>query len=116
MEGRIRCQFGAARGARDCLSPGRRTHQHIYEALMADKVIGIDLGTTISVVAVVQGGDPVVIPNAEGGRTTPSVVAFTKDGERLVGQIAKRQAVTNPENTIYSAKRFIGRKFSEVTE
>jgi molecular chaperone DnaK (HSP70) len=69
---------------------------------MADKVIGIDLGTTNSVVAVMEGGDPVVIPNAEGGRTTPSVVGFTKDGERLVGQIAKRQAVTNPQNTVFS--------------
>jgi molecular chaperone DnaK len=81
---------------------------------MADKVIGIDLGTTNSVVAVLEGGDPVVIPNAEGGRTTPSVVAFTKDGERLVGQIAKRQAVTNPTNTIFSIKRFMGRKTNEV--
>ena len=83
---------------------------------MADKVIGIDLGTTNSVVAVLEGGDPVVIPNAEGGRTTPSVVAFTKDGERLVGQIAKRQAVTNPTNTIFSIKRFMGRKVGEVQE
>jgi molecular chaperone DnaK len=83
---------------------------------MADKVIGIDLGTTNSVVAVLEGGDPVVIPNAEGGRTTPSVVAFTKDGERLVGQIAKRQAVTNPQNTVFSIKRFMGRKVGEVTE
>ncbi|HUF27951.1 MAG TPA: molecular chaperone DnaK [Gemmatimonadaceae bacterium] len=83
---------------------------------MADKVIGIDLGTTNSVVAVMEGGDPVVIPNAEGGRVTPSVVAFTKDGERLVGQIAKRQAVTNPQNTIFSIKRFMGRKISEVSE
>ena len=83
---------------------------------MADKVIGIDLGTTNSVVAVMEGGDPVVIPNAEGGRTTPSVVGFTKDGERLVGQIAKRQAVTNPQNTVFSIKRFMGRKMSEVQE
>jgi molecular chaperone DnaK len=83
---------------------------------MADKVIGIDLGTTNSVVAVMEGGDPVVIPNSEGGRTTPSVVAFTKDGERLVGQIAKRQAVTNPQNTVFSIKRFMGRKLSEVQE
>jgi molecular chaperone DnaK len=83
---------------------------------MADKVIGIDLGTTNSVVAVMEGGDPVVIPNAEGGRTTPSVVGFTKDGERLVGTIAKRQAVTNPQNTVFSIKRFMGRKMSEVTE
>ncbi len=83
---------------------------------MPDKVIGIDLGTTNSVVAVLEGGDPVVIPNSEGGRTTPSVVGFTKDGERLVGQIAKRQAVTNPRNTVFSIKRFMGRKTSEVTE
>jgi len=83
---------------------------------MADKVIGIDLGTTNSVVSVMEGGDPVVIPNAEGGRTTPSVVGFTKDGERLVGQIAKRQAVTNPQNTVFSIKRFMGRKMPEVTE
>ncbi len=83
---------------------------------MADKVIGIDLGTTNSVVAVMEGGDPVVIPNAEGGRTTPSVVGFTKDGERLVGQIAKRQAVTNPTNTVFSIKRFMGRKMSEVPD
>ena len=83
---------------------------------MADKVIGIDLGTTNSVVSVLEGGDPVVIPNAEGGRTTPSVVGFTKDGERLVGQIAKRQAVTNPTNTIFSIKRFMGRKTTEAGE
>src|SRR6266699_3145787 len=83
---------------------------------MAEKIIGIDLGTTNSVVAVMEGGDPVVIPNAEGGRTTPSVVAFTKDGERLVGQVAKRQAVTNPQNTIFSIKRFMGRRIEEVGE
>jgi molecular chaperone DnaK len=83
---------------------------------MAEKIIGIDLGTTNSVVAVMEGGDPVVIPNAEGGRTTPSVVAFTKDGERLVGQVARRQAVTNPLNTIFSIKRFMGRRVGEVTE
>ena len=80
------------------------------------KVVGIVLGTTNSVVAVLEGDSPTVIPNSEGGRTTPSVVAFTKEGERLVGQVAKRQAVTNPENTIYSIKRFMGRKFSEVAE
>jgi molecular chaperone DnaK len=80
------------------------------------KIIGIDLGTTNSVVAVMQGGEPVVIPNQEGGRTTPSVVGITKSGERLVGQVAKRQAVTNPENTIYSIKRFMGRRFDEVSE
>jgi molecular chaperone DnaK len=80
------------------------------------KIIGIDLGTTNSVVAVMEGGEPVVITNPEGGRLTPSVVAFTKSGERLVGQVAKRQAVTNPENTIFSIKRFMGRKFEEVNE
>ncbi len=78
------------------------------------KIVGIDLGTTNSVIAVLEGGDVTVIPNAEGGRTTPSVVAFTKSGERLVGQTAKRQAVTNPENTVYSIKRFMGRRFDEV--
>jgi molecular chaperone DnaK len=80
------------------------------------KVIGIDLGTTNSCVAVLEGGEPTVIPNAEGGRTTPSVVAFTKEGERLVGQVAKRQAVTNPENTIFSIKRFMGRRYNEVAD
>ena len=80
------------------------------------KIIGIDLGTTNSCVAVMEGGEPKVIPNEEGGRTTPSVVAFTKSGERLVGQVAKRQAITNPENTIYSIKRFMGRRFNEVND
>jgi molecular chaperone DnaK len=80
------------------------------------KIIGIDLGTTNSVVAVMEGGEPVVITNPEGGRLTPSVVAFTKSGERLVGQVAKRQAVTNPENTVFSIKRFMGRRFDEVAE
>src|ERR1700756_1037398 len=80
------------------------------------KIIGIDLGTTNSVVAVMEGGEPKVIPNEEGGRTTPSVVGFTKSGERLVGQVAKRQAITNPENTIYSIKRFMGRRANEVTD
>src|SRR5688572_9384320 len=80
------------------------------------KIIGIDLGTTNSVVAVMEGGEPAVIVNQEGARTTPSVVAFTKDGERLVGQVAKRQGVTNPENTVFSIKRFMGRKHSEVSE
>ncbi|HJT67636.1 MAG TPA: molecular chaperone DnaK [Pyrinomonadaceae bacterium] len=80
------------------------------------KIIGIDLGTTNSVVAVMEGGEPTVITNSEGGRTTPSVVAFTKDGSRLVGQVAKRQAVTNPENTVYSIKRFMRRRYNEVTE
>src|ERR1700704_258833 len=83
---------------------------------MSSKIIGIDLGTTNSVVAVMEGGEPVVITNPEGGRLTPSVVAFTKTGERLVGQVAKRQAVTNPENTVFSIKRFMGRKFDEVNE
>ncbi|MGB9521245.1 MAG: Hsp70 family protein, partial [Anaerolineales bacterium] len=78
------------------------------------KIIGIDLGTTNSVVAVMEGGDPVVIPTAEGGRLLPSVVAFNKNGERLVGQTAKRQAVINPENTVYSIKRFMGRRYDEV--
>ena len=77
------------------------------------KVIGIDLGTTNSCVAVMEGGEPVVIPNREGSRTTPSMVAFTEDGERLVGQIAKRQAITNPENTVFAVKRLIGRKFDD---
>ena len=80
------------------------------------KTIGIDLGTTNSVVAIMEGGEPKVIPNEEGGRTTPSVVAFTKTGERLVGQVAKRQAITNPENTIFSIKRFMGRRYEEVNE
>lgn len=80
------------------------------------RIIGIDLGTTNSVVAVMEGGDPVVITNPEGGRTTPSVVAITKNNERLVGQVAKRQSVTNPENTVYSIKRFMGRRFKEVSE
>ena len=75
------------------------------------KIIGIDLGTTNSVVAVMEGGEPVVITNPEGGRLTPSVVGFSKTGERLVGQVAKRQAVTNPENTVFSIKRFMGRRF-----
>ena len=80
------------------------------------KIIGIDLGTTNSCVAVMEGGEPKVVPNEEGGRTTPSVVGFTKTGERLVGQVAKRQAITNPENTIYSIKRFMGRRYDEVSE
>jgi molecular chaperone DnaK len=83
---------------------------------MSNKIIGIDLGTTNSVVAVMQGGEPTVIPNQEGARTTPSVVAITKSGERLVGQVAKRQAITNPENTVYSIKRFMGRRYDEVRE
>ena len=84
--------------------------------MATEKIIGIDLGTTNSVVSVIEGGDPVVITNPEGSRTTPSVVAFTKEGERLVGQVAKRQAVTNPENTVFSIKRFMGRRHDEVSE
>ena len=80
------------------------------------KIIGIDLGTTNSCVAIMEGKDPKVIPNSEGMRTTPSVVGFTKTGERLVGQIAKRQAITNPQNTVYSIKRFMGRRYEEVNE
>src|ERR671922_641276 len=80
------------------------------------KTIGIDLGTTNSAMAVLEGGEPTVIPNAEGGRTTPSVVAFTNDGQRLVGAPAKRQQVTNPQNTIFSIKRFMGRKHGEVSQ
>src|SRR5919201_2217278 len=80
------------------------------------KTIGIDLGTTNSCMAVLEGGEPTVMANAEGGRTTPSVVAFTKDGQRLVGTPAKRQAVTNPQGTIFSIKRFMGRKYAEVNE
>src|SRR5438128_11293300 len=93
------------------------THSYTpYTLLMAktNKVIGIDLGTTNSVVAVMEGGQPTVIVNQEGSRLTPSVVAITKEGERLVGQVAKRQAVTNPENTVFSIERFMGRKFDEV--
>jgi molecular chaperone DnaK len=88
----------------------------VIEEQSMSKIIGIDLGTTNSVVAVMQGGEPTVIPNQEGARTTPSVVAITKGGERLVGQVAKRQSITNPENTVYSIKRFMGRRFDEVQE
>ena len=80
------------------------------------KTIGIDLGTTNSAMAVLEGGEPEIVENAEGGRTTPSVVAFTDSGERLVGTVAKRQAVMNPENTVFSIKRFMGRKEAEVKE
>src|SRR3954468_141754 len=80
------------------------------------KAVGIDLGTTNSVIATWEGGEPRVIPNAEGQRTTPSVVGFTESGERLVGQLARRQAILNPKGTVYSVKRFIGRKFDEVGE
>ncbi len=88
----------------------------LHFGIMAHYILGIDLGTTNSCMSVMEGGEPVVIPNAEGARTTPSIVAFTKSGERVVGQAAKRQAVTNPKNTIFSAKRLIGRKFTEVQE
>src|ERR1700709_1644738 len=102
---------GGARGLRPDVGPGHREEQRMAKA------VGIDLGTTNSVVAAtMEGGQAEVIPNAEGGRTTPSVVAFTEDGQRLVGQVAKRQAILNPEATIYSAKRFIGRKWGEVDE
>src|SRR4029450_14005203 len=80
------------------------------------KILGIDLGTTNSCMAIMEGGEPLVLENSEGARTTPSVVAFTKSGERLVGQAAKRQAVTNPQNTVFSVKRFMGRKYDEVHE
>src|SRR5258705_6535958 len=94
-------------------APGWNGEQESEDTLMG-KVIGIDLGTTNSCVAVMEGGEAKVIPNAEGFRTTPSVVAFSKNGERLVGLVARRQAVTNPKNTIYSIKRFMGRKFGEA--
>src|SRR5947209_19431524 len=91
--------------------------RNFEEALIRmGKIIGIDLGTTNSVVAVMEAGQPTVIANQEGARTTPSVVAFTKSGERLVGQVAKRQSITNPENTVFSIKRFMGRRYDEVTE
>ena len=80
------------------------------------KIIGIDLGTTNSCVAVLEGGEPKVIANEEGSRTTPSIVGFSKSGERLVGQVAKRQAITNPQNTIFSIKRFMGRRYDEVSD
>ena len=82
--------------------------------MTSKKIVGIDLGTTNSVVSVLEGANPTVIPNTEGGRTTPSVVAYTQNGESLVGQLAKRQSVVNPENTFYSVKRFIGCKFDEI--
>ena len=96
-----------------CTATISRTYLKIRRGAQWPKVIGIDLGTTNSCVAVMEGGEPVVIPNAEGSRTTPSVVAFTKNGERLVGEVAKRQAITNSENTVFSIKRFMGRKFDD---
>src|SRR5712691_1912588 len=94
--------------------PGKSATTGAASMATKGKVIGIDLGTTNSVVAVMEGGQPTVIVNQEGARLTPSVVAIAKDGERLVGQVAKRQAVTNPDNTVFSIKRFMGRKFEEV--
>src|SRR5436309_11448774 len=99
-----------------CLRPARSKSLRSERIYFMAKVLGIDLGTTNSCMAVMEGGDPVVLENSEGARTTPSVVAFTKTGERLVGQAAKRQAVTNPQNTVFSIKRFMGRKFDEVHE
>src|SRR5258706_13434663 len=96
--------------ARSLLQEERRFFQTM------SKILGIDLGTTNSCMSVMEGGEPVVLENSEGARTTPSVVAFSKSGERLVGQAAKRQAVTNPANTIFSVKRFMGRKFSELKD
>ena len=84
--------------------------------LFVSKILGIDLGTSNSCMAVMEAGEPKVIPNSEGNRTTPSIVAFSKTGERIVGQAAKRQAVTNPKNTIFSAKRLIGRKYDEIKD
>lgn len=94
----------------------RRNSGYAPLRIVSEKVVGIDLGTTNSAVGAMEGGKPVIVTNAEGQRTTPSVVAYTKNGDRLVGQIAKRQAVVNPENTFFSVKRFIGRKMSEVDE
>ena len=93
-----------------CLKSGRPIHYNMA------KILGIDLGTTNSCMAVMENGEPVVLENSEGARTTPSIVAFTKSGERLVGQAAKRQAVTNAANTVFSIKRFMGRKFDEVKD
>lgn len=99
------------------LKNSRRSHRdNVPLRVVAEKVVGIDLGTTNSAVGAMEGGKPVIVTNAEGQRTTPSVVAYTKNGDRLVGQIAKRQAVVNPENTFFSVKRFIGRKMVEVDE
>lgn len=95
---------------------GRKYQFYRPLRVVCEKVVGIDLGTTNSAVAAMEGGKPTIITNAEGQRTTPSVVAYTKNGDRLVGQIAKRQAVVNPENTFFSVKRFVGRKMSEVDD
>ncbi len=99
-----------------CSNTTRRRYSTGPLRVVNEKVVGIDLGTTNSAVAAMEGGKPTIVTNAEGQRTTPSVVAYTKNGDRLVGQIAKRQAVVNPENTFFSVKRFIGRKMSEVDE
>ena len=97
-------------------SPGGSRYAAGPVRVVNEKVVGIDLGTTNSAVAAMEGGKPTIVTNAEGQRTTPSVVAYTKSGDRLVGQIAKRQAVVNPENTFFSVKRFIGRRMNEVDE
>src|SRR6185437_8988668 len=104
----------SAERSRHATKQPKQTKRTTLRRVKVPKVIGIDLGTTNSCVAVMEGGEPVVIPNAEGSRTTPSVVAFTKSGERLVGEVAKRQSITNSENTVYSIKRFMGRKFEDV--
>src|SRR6478736_473338 len=100
----------------ECPRAGGRAGDGRRRELGMAKAVGIDLGTTNSVIAVFEGGQPTVIQNAEGSRTTPSVVAFTDAGERLVGQLARRQAILNPKGTVYSAKRFIGRRYEEVEE
>src|ERR1700738_2731108 len=102
------------RGKTDQEKSNSRSTAHLEEKRHMPKTVGIDLGTTNSVIAVMEGGEPVVIPNSEGSRTTPSVVAFTKTGEQLLGLLARRQAAFTPENTIYSIKRFMGRRYSEV--
>eukprot|EP00228_Micromonas_bravo_P005523 CAMPEP_0203002132 /NCGR_PEP_ID=MMETSP1401-20130829/1029_1 /ASSEMBLY_ACC=CAM_ASM_000894 /TAXON_ID=38833 /ORGANISM="Micromonas pusilla, Strain CCAC1681" /LENGTH=699 /DNA_ID=CAMNT_0049743647 /DNA_START=68 /DNA_END=2167 /DNA_ORIENTATION=- len=107
---------GDAKALKARASMGRRAAQPMALRVVAEKVVGIDLGTTNSAVAAMEGGSPTIVTNAEGGRTTPSVVAYAKNGDRLVGQIAKRQGVVNPENTFFSVKRFIGRRFEEVSD
>ena len=97
------------------MGQARTTRRRRAVETRAEKVVGIDLGTTNSAVAAMEGGKPTIVTNAEGGRTTPSVVAYTKSGDQLVGQIAKRQGVVNPENTFFSVKRFIGRRMDEIS-
>src|SRR6202020_1867364 len=109
-------KFDTSKGRASCWNSGEALSTLRRHSTIMGKIIGIDLGTTNSVVAVMEGGQPTVISNQEGARTTPSVVGFTKTGERLVGQVAKRQSITNPENTVYSIKRFMGRRFDEVGE